>query len=230
MKPLPSSIRILLVDDHRTVLWGLRQLINAQKPKMEVVGTATDAQVAVDCARQLRPDVILLDLDLGGCSALDILPELVSSPCGSILLLTGIRDESILDRSILLGARGFVHKQAEPALLLRAIEAVHAGQLWLDRDAAGRVVLKQRTIDREHEAAQQKLARLTGKERMVVQAVAREAGIPNKVLASRLGMSEHTLRNHLAAIYHKLEVKNRVALYLYATEHVLPGNETMPPS
>jgi DNA-binding NarL/FixJ family response regulator len=220
----PSPIRILLVDDHRTVLWGLRQLIDTQKPRMEVVGSATDAAGALNCAQQFRPDVILLDVDLGDRSALEILPELTASQGAAILLLTGLSEEAILDRGILLGARGYVNKQAEPALLLRAIETVHAGQLWVNRDAAGRVVLKQRGTLLENEAAK-RFERLTAKERTVVQAVARDAAAPNKVLAHRLGMSEHTLRNHLAAIYQKLEVKNRVALFLYAIDYGLSANE-----
>jgi two-component system, NarL family, nitrate/nitrite response regulator NarL len=228
MDSLTSPIRIMLVDDHSTVLWGLQQLIDAQKPKMEVVGTATNGTTAMRCIQQLRPDVILLDVDLGDSSALDILPELTALQCGAILLLTGVRDESILDRAILLGARGIVSKQVQPPLLLRAIEAIYSGEFWLGRDAAGRIVHKRHSIDRQQQAAQEKLARLTPKEREVIRAVAGHASLPNKILAGQLCMSEHTLRNHLAAIYQKLDVNNRVALYLFATGNRLAEGRTGP--
>lgn len=223
--PPSAPIRVMLVDDHGTVLWGLQQLIDSQKPRMEVVATATDGAGAIRNAREAQPDVVLLDVDLGESNGLDILPELIVCQKGAVLMLTGVRDQAILDQAIMSGARGVISKQVQPELLLHAIETVCSGQLWLDRTTAGRVVLKQRLADEQNRSVRARLARLTPKERAVLQAVVQHAQAPNKVLAGVLCMSEHTLRNHLAALYQKLDVKNRVALYLFATENISAAGE-----
>lgn len=218
-----QPIRVLLVDDHPTILWGISRLLEAERPRMEVVGQATDRAAAFALARTARPDVILLDLDLDGDCSLDFLPDLRRESDARVLILTGLRDTSLHDRAVLAGARGVLHKTAPVELLLKAIEKVHAGQLWLDRDATGRL-FGELAGARERPAADPealKLAALTPTERRVVVAVARGRGATNRKLAEQLNMSEHTLRNHLASIYPKLGVENRIELFIYAHKHNL---------
>ena len=217
-----KPITILLVDDHRTVLWGLQQLIDSHPEKMHVVGTATEPQQALVLARSLQPDVILLDVDLGQWNSLDFLPEFARCSPARILMVTGVRDQMALDEAIKSGARGVVRKEEPAENLLQAIEKVAAGQLWIDRHATSRVL--EALIEKEVKSSQEeaRLRELTPKEIKVIEALLADSTASNKVLAGRLAMSEYTFRNHLSAIYNKLQVENRMGLYLYASEHMRP--------
>jgi len=225
MKQSKKTIRVMLIDDHQTMLWGLVKLIESEKPRMEVVGTAKSSEEALEKIGLLCPDVILLDLDLGGTSALDILPTLLLSPASRILVFTGERDQAMLDLAVIRGARGILRKDTSAEHVLKAIEKTADGEIWLDRETLGRVFSKfispKPAIKLDPEA--EKLASLTPRERKIIHAVVEGCGAHNKALADRLFISEHTLRNHLTAIYQKLGVSNRLELYVYASKHQ-PGN------
>ncbi len=223
MKLPGKTIRVMLVDDHRTMLWGLEKLIQGERPTMEVVGVARSCEDAVAKAQLLVPDVILLDLDLGGKSALDILPALLSNGSSRALILTAERTQAILDLAVLHGARGVLCKDAEAEQVLKAIEKTHQGELWLDHGTLGRVFGEFMSTKTAHklDPEQDKKATLTARERKIVQAIVEESGASNKAIAQRLFISEHTLRNHLTSIYHKLDVGNRLELYVYAVKHQL---------
>ncbi len=218
-----KAIRVMLVDDHQTMLWGLEKLIQGERPRMEVVGSAGNCEEALGKAQQLMPDVILLDLGLGRESALDILPALLSNKVSRALVLTGECDQKALDLAVVRGARGVVSKSASAEQVLKAIEKTHAGELWLDHGTLSRVFgefLNLKTAQR-HDPEMAKIASLTGRERKIVSAIVEQSGASNKTIALRLFISEHTLRNHLSSIYHKLEVINRLELYVYAAKHQL---------
>lgn len=217
-------IRVMLVDDHRSVLWGLEKLIDGEMPKMQVVGKATSCAAALELAAETLPDVVVLDLDLSGENGAEIIPSLVSSRGTRVLVLTGMRDGKLHEASILRGACGLVLKQEPAETLLKAIEKVHQGQLWLDRSTTGRIFIE---LSRPKHAAaavdpeKRKLDSLTARERDVVRQVVLEPGADNRKLAEQLRMGEHTLRNHLSRIYDKLGVPNRLELYVYAQRHGL---------
>lgn len=216
-------IRIMLVEDHQTMLWGLERLIEGERPRMEVVGAARTGDEAVAKAAQLRPDVILLDLDLGGTSSIEYLPALVGNHVSRALVLTGERRTNVLDAAVRGGARGIVSKDSPADQVLKAIEKTHRGEIWLDHESMSRIFggmlepAGQRPADPERE----KQASLTGRERRIIEAVVEHSDCLNKTLASHLFISEHTLRNHLTTIYHKLGVKTRLELYVYAVKHKL---------
>lgn len=216
-----ATIRVMLVDDHLTMLWGLQQLINAEKPGMEVVGTASDVSEVVGKAISCEPDVILLDVDLGEHSCLEILPALMQATSARVILLTGIRNAETLDTSMRLGIHGLVRKEEPAEVLLNAIHKVHAGELWFDRAATAKILNALRERNEGMTKQVDKLSLLTTREKQVLAALVRESGQPNKVIAQRLFMSENTLRNHLTAIYHKLGVGNRLGLYVFAVENRL---------
>jgi two-component system, NarL family, nitrate/nitrite response regulator NarL len=209
------SIRILIVEDHLSMSWGLSRLIETEQPRMQVVGIADDLASARGQVMALKPDLVLLDLDLGDDDGAQLIPELVAKGI-KVLVLTGMRDEAVQDASIVAGARGIVLKEMSHDLILKAIEKVHAGELWLDRDRSGRI-FTQLTHARTTAPADP-LAGLTAREREIATVLAREKGAPNKVLADHLGISERTLRNHLTAIYGKLGVANRMELFILASE------------
>jgi DNA-binding NarL/FixJ family response regulator len=217
--------RIMIVDDHPTLIWGLEQLIATQSPRMQVVATARSADEALNQAQTCRPDVVLLDLDLDGCrSGLDILPALSGQQNCQVLVLTGQRKTEVLDQAVQLGARGVLRKDASAETVIKAIDKVHSGEVWLDRASMARMLngLRQGPAQNPEQARQ---ATLTQRERKIIQIILAGHGAVNKILAARLFISEHTLRNHLSSIYHKLGVGNRLELYVYAIKHRLGDHD-----
>lgn len=216
-------IRIMLVDDHKTMLWGLEKLIEGKRPQMAIVGSAGDGPAAVALAGQLRPDVIVLDLDLDGRSSLDILPELLGNGMSRVMILSGNRDQQLLASAVRGGARGVVGKEAPADVVLSAIRSVHRGELWLDQGLMGTllgVLTSPPPAPVRHPEAD-KLATLTAKERKIIALVVAGNGASNKELAQRAFVAEHTMRNYLTSIYQKLGLANRLELYVYASKHSL---------
>ncbi len=217
-----TSIGVLLVDDHRTMLWGLERLIQGRAPEMVVIGTAENCDEALEKSHRLLPDVILLDLDLAGRCTLDILPELTPNASTRVLVLTAGSEVAILDAAMMKGARGVLHKTTSAELVLKAIEKVHAGELWVDHERLERLFMGIAGTQHRHsqDPELRKVESLTVRERRILQAMVDESGAPNKAIAARLFISEHTLRNHLTSIYQKLQVANRLELYVFAARHV----------
>lgn len=216
------TIRILLVDDHKTMLWGLERLIQAEGPAFELVGSASDGAEAKALCASLKPDIVLLDLDLKGSSSLEFLPALLENGVSKAVILSANRDQSTLASSVKLGARGVVSKEAPTEDVLAAVKKVHGGELWLDQSLMqallGQLVAPAAPkVDPEAE----RIASLTAREREVVKLIVQGNGALNKDLAERAFISERTLRNHLTTIYQKLDVANRLELYVYATKHGL---------
>jgi DNA-binding NarL/FixJ family response regulator len=216
----PRPIRVVLVDDHPMLLWGLSKLIDGERPRLEVAGTAQTVEEAERLVQREKPDVVLLDLDLGGGqSGLDAMPAILRHEGTRIIILTGTRDRRLREQSMLLGASGILSKEAAADTLISAITRVHAGEVWLDPDTAAQILGRLRHDS--HDPEIERIASLTHKEREVIRTLLNGEGLPNKVLADRLGLAEHTLRNHLSSIYSKLGVRTRLALYMYAIEHRL---------
>jgi DNA-binding NarL/FixJ family response regulator len=224
MPKVDAPIRVFLIDDHRTILWGLERLIESGNQGMQVVGTATSYSAAEKLLPQSAPDVIVLDLDLGSESGLDAIPKLIATSKARILVLTGLRDESVRHSAVLAGARGVVEKEARAETILAAITKVHEGEIWLDRAATGRLLVEVSRKNAAREAPnpeQQKIAALTVREREIIALTASNAGATAKAIAEKLHISEHTLRNHLTSIYEKLGVANRLELFAFAHQHKL---------
>lgn len=213
-----AGIRVMVVNDHRLLLLGLQQLIDEQRPQMELVGLTNNAAEAITMTVALAPHVVLLGSRLELVNAIDILPELVyGSKCRALVM---VGDDCADDPCQLVraGASGVIRGTAEPALIIKAIEKTFIGELWLDREAAsGFVSESPRGVqDGIHNRELQKQSALTPREREVVQALVRHSDCINKTLAQHLFISEQTLRNHLSSIYQKLGVKTRLDLYAYA--------------
>jgi DNA-binding NarL/FixJ family response regulator len=219
-----KPIRVYLIDDHRTILWGLEKLIESGKPAMRVAGSATSYTEALKTEEALAADVIVLDLDLGQENGLDAIPKLMSTSKAKILVLTASRDEALHQKAVLAGARGIVAKEARAETILAAIAKVHEGEIWLDRAATGRLLV---AVSRKHalrdadDPEQKKISQLTAREREIIALAAANAGATARAIAEKLHISEHTLRNHLTSIYEKLGVANRLELYAYAQEQKL---------
>ena len=211
-----APIRILIVDDQLVVRAGLHMLIESN-PGMKIVALASNRPEALGMAFRESPDLIILDSDLGGQSALTFLPQLCEAAKDArVLVLTGLRDPDTHREAIQLGAMGVVLKEDAPDVLIKAIEKVHAGEIWLDRATLGHLLLektKAKSTDREFA----KIATLTARERQVIALIAE--GLKNKQIAQRLFISDTTARHHLSSIYSKLGVSDRLELLIYAFAH-----------
>jgi DNA-binding NarL/FixJ family response regulator len=215
-------IRIVLIDDHQIIRDGLREFIES-RPGMLVVGDAGDREAAVRTVARERPDVVVLDLDLGGVSGLEVLPEiLVAAPETSVIILTGLRDTAKRDRAMELGAKGVVLKENGVSELLNAIEKVHrTGDYWFEPGAAKRLMENRRAgAERAADPEAAKIAGLTPTERTLITYLGK--GLDNRQIAEQMHMAESTVRNNLTRIYDKLDIKGgRLALLVYAYQHGL---------
>jgi len=218
-----NTIRVLIIEDHGVVLWGLKNLIDGEGPSMNVVGSANNRLDALAAARQTRPDVVLLDLTLGDENGLDFLPQLREAAGGGrVLVLTGLRDIETHRAALRRGASGVVCKDAPADVVLKAVRKVHEGEVWCHREAAFDVLRElMHGDDTRGGDAAQLVASLTPKEREIVTIIASEESSTNKQVALRLRISENTLRNHLSSIYDKLGVGNRLELLKFALSHGL---------
>jgi DNA-binding NarL/FixJ family response regulator len=219
-----KPIRVLIIDDHKIIRDGLRDLIESRRG-MTVVGDAGTRADALRVVAREQLDVIVLDLDLGEDSGLSLIPELLEvSKETSIIILTGIRDTEKRDKAMELGAKGMVLKEEGATELLNAIEKVHrTGEYWLEPGAARRLLDKQRSraSEKPHPEAD-KITKLTEREREIIALVGE--GLENKEIAERLrpSVAESTVRNNLSIIYDKLDIKGgRLGLLIFAYKHGL---------
>lgn len=206
--------------------WGLDRLLQSERPHLEPVGSAGSLPEAESMLRRCRPDVTIVDLDDGfGTEAIVALKACCTS---ALIALTSCSDREVLDRAVFEGVRGIVRKNDAPAALVKAIQRVHEGELWIDRSSTGRIFmeLSQRHQAQDNHPDRLKMAALTPRERQTIVAVASDSAAPGKIIARRLCISEHTLRNHLSAIYAKLGVANRLDLYAYAKRNNLDQRQS----
>jgi len=218
--PSATTVRLLLVHDNQLVAWALEKLAESTGNGIAVVGKIDNAGGALQAARQLRPDIVLVALGLGN-PALNLIPRLVKLRHLRVIALTQVHDEQLSDRAVIGGARGLLCREDSVGTIVKAIHKVHAGELWLDRATSGRIFGMLTQDDAPIDPDSNKIASLTLRERNIIVALGRAASARHRVIADLLGMSEHTLRNHLSKIYSKLDLTGHFDLYLYAKRHGL---------
>lgn len=215
-----APIRILLIDDHAVMRAGLRLLLSSE-PGFVVVGEAADRDETLELIGREHPDIILLDLLLEDDNSLNFLPEIVNSAANSrVLVLTGAGDPELHRRALLSGAAGLVRKEQAARILVRAIQAVHAGEIWFERAIMADALL---SVSNSGEVvstpAADKIARLTAREREVIALIGQR--LKNQDIADRLFISESTVRHHLTSIFSKLGITGRLELMIFAYKHEL---------
>jgi DNA-binding NarL/FixJ family response regulator len=204
-------IRLLIADDHSVVRTGLRHLV-ATFDDVELVGAAADGEEAVTLCADHDPDVVLMDLEMPVLDGIEATRRIVEAqPRVAVVVLTSFSDREQILRALDAGAVGYLLKDAEPAELERAVRAAARGEAPLD-PRAGRALLQDR-------ASGSPLDGLSEREREVLAMVAR--GLPNKLVARELGISEKTVKAHLTSVYRTIGVTDRTQAALWAERNGL---------
>jgi two-component system, NarL family, sensor kinase len=199
-------IRLLIADDHAVVRTGLTQLLSAVDD-VELVGAATDGEQAVALSAELAPDVVLMDLEMPALDGIEATRRIKEAqPEVAVVILTSFSDRERILRALDAGAAGYLLKDAEPDELTRAVRAAAQGDAPLD-PRAGRALLSARTATSPADT-------LSAREREVLAMVAE--GLPNKLIARELGISEKTVKAHLTSVFRRIDVTDRTQAALWA--------------
>ncbi len=213
------TIRILLIDDHTLFRSGIRALLQRQAD-FEIVDEAADGVEGIKRAKQHRPDVILLDLNMPGLSGLEALQLLVEDlPQIAVIVLTVSEEAEELAAALRGGARGYLIKNIETEALIAGIRRAAAGEPVISDSMTAKLVAQFRAPAPVAAARQDETPRLTAREREIVQGLAR--GESNKEIARDLGVAESTVKIHVQNILKKLNLASRVQVAVYAVEHGL---------
>lgn len=210
-----SKIKIVLVDDHTLFRSGIKALLSRQED-FEVTGEAADGLAGVKLAEQLRPDIVLLDLDMPVMNGREALAQILSAnPAQTVVMLTVSEDSDDLTECMRIGARGFLLKNINADFLLESIRKAVEGDNVFSPEMTARLV--QSLISPAAPPKNDELASLTPRELEILGYLA--AGHSNKVIARHLDLAESTIKVHVQNILRKLELSSRVQAAVYAVQH-----------
>ena len=221
-----DTVRVLIVDDDDLMRAGLKAVLSSDKT-VEVVGQASDGRAAIDEARALRPEVILMDVRMPDLDGIAATRELVSAaPETKVVILTTFERDDYIFGALNAGASGFLLKRTSPEDLIAAIHAVAAGDSLLSPSVTRRVIDRMAEQPAGEVGLDERLGELTPREREVLEQVAR--GLSNSEIAAALVIEESTVKTHVKRILMKLRLRDRVQAVIFAYESGLtrPGPKT----
>jgi two-component system, NarL family, nitrate/nitrite response regulator NarL len=216
-----NPIRIAILDNHTLVRAGMRKILEGESG-LKVVGEAGNLDDGLALLASQKPDLVLLELNLAEESSTEIIPALIrgfESTC--IILVTGISDPKVHQQAVEAGVMGVVFKTQTPETLLKAIDKVNAGEVWLERSMIANVLSR---LSRNHQPVKvnpefESITQLSDREKQIIRLIGQ--GYKNKKISSQLCISETTVRHHLTSIYSKLGVSDRLELLVYAHRYGL---------
>jgi DNA-binding NarL/FixJ family response regulator len=211
MKP----IRLLLVDDHALFRKGLVSLLK-REDEFQVVAEAEDGAEAIKKAKQLKPDLVLMDIHMPGTDGIEATRRIREIlPSTRVVILTVSEDDKDLFEGIKCGAHGYLLKKLEPEELYAMLRGVFQGEAPISRTTASKI-LNEFAVQARRKAAAQLEEELSAREKDVLQSLA--SGLTNKEIGNKLGIAENTVKNHLKNILAKLHLENRVQAATFALQ------------
>ena len=212
-----SKIRLLMVDDHRMFLQGLRMLIEMESD-IQVVGECTNGVDAVDAVMRLEPDVVLMDINMPGMNGVDATKQIMERrPETGIIILTMYREDAQVFHAIKSGARGYILKDVETSEVVRAVRAVARGESMIDPALATHQLSEFKRVWQQPGGHPRD--GLTDREVAILRLIA--AGLSNKEIGAQLAFSEKTIKNYITVIFQKLQLTDRTQAAVYAVQHGL---------
>ena len=211
-----APLRVLLVDDHAMVRSGFAMVLSVEDD-IEVVGEASDGLQAIERARESRPDVVLMDVQMPRMDGIEATRHLVADDLGHVVIVTTFDRDDYLFAALQAGASGFLLKNAGPEQLLDAVRAAGRGHALLAPEVTRRVIGRMSGREATPERPEPKaLARLTAREREVLVLLGR--GLSNGEVATELVLGEATVKTHVSNVLAKLHLRDRVQAVIYAYE------------
>ena len=216
------AIRVLIADDHALLRQGIKGVLSLED-NIEVVGETEDGQEALAKTLVLQPDVLLLDLNMPGLGGLEVAHQLQAAGCNTKIIAMTIHDnDNYVIEMLKNGAAGYLLKGVEPDMLLKAINTVYEGGVFLLPELQERIFGNMQTEDDLNEKAKElwregRNDRLTAREMDVLACIAK--GFSNQDIAQALFVSEKTVKNHLTNIVRKLNVNDRTQALIYVLKH-----------
>jgi two-component system nitrate/nitrite response regulator NarL len=211
-----DPIRIVILDNHELVRAGLRSLINEQTT-MNVVGDAGNLADGLAIISSQQPDIVLFELNLTEQLNSDLISQIIEA-CDTShpIIVTGINNPVIIQQLVENGAMGVVFKSQSPDTLIKAIEKVNSGEVWIERSMIANVLsrLSRTSKPAKNNTEVENIDELSDREKEIVRLIGK--GYKNKRISSQLCISETTVRHHLTSIYNKLGVSDRLELLVYA--------------
>ncbi|HET6548198.1 MAG TPA: response regulator transcription factor [Solirubrobacter sp.] len=218
-----APIRVVLVDDDALMRAGLEAIFSSD-PAIDVVGEASDGRVAGERVRELRPDVVLMDVRMPDLDGIAATRQIVASvPDTRVVILTTFEDDEYIFGALTAGASGFLLKRTSPELLIEAIKAVAAGDSLLSPSVTRRVIDRMAALPSGEAVLDRRVEQLTAREREVLEQLAR--GLSNAEIAGILVIEESTVKTHVKRVLMKLGLRDRVQAVIFAYESGLtrPG-------
>ena len=210
------KITVLIADDHAMMRQGLKQILELEND-ITVIAQASNGSEAVKLAREKKPDIVLMDINMPGTNGIQAIKELkLEKNPTKIIVLTIHEDREYLFKTIQMGAEGYVLKDAEPSVLIDAIRKVYSGQSYIQSNMTKELVKEFNRVTL-HEKDKNDENNLTSREIEVLELIAE--GMINKEIAKVLYISEKTVKNHVSNIFKKLNVSDRTQAAIYAFKH-----------